>query len=279
MTIKIIDQNQSKLAEAKQSTKIAFALMLRDGQDRINITPMILCRDYFNDLIYAQYHKLENFTRYGFTWSYNEKLEQEIKDTRERDAAPSLSLVISVPKNNWQNVLKYWKLVKLFEDKMEFNNTIIYEDYGIDTDINKYKDTVLLLVNMPVDWLANSINMSLYTLLWRLSAYDLPLTKDMDIGTLIDTLHENFEAYENNTDKGLVESLYKYKKHLIKYVDNWRLMGANPQPIDPDTENISSYIHDGSGIISLLEGMNNPEGAEPAVKEWCKLLGAEGSKE
>lgn len=270
MSITLKDIGQSALNQDGQTTYMEFALLAEaEAGEYINVTPLMRCRDYFNDIVYIQYTKMEDFPRtYGFTWKYQEWLSKQIKEEEYTDM-----LVLVDPKNKQIDI--NFKLINRLEKRLGFSPTT-YEDikYSSWDDI-RYIDLRALLVKVPVDWWANSPLLSLYTLLWRLiGGHTLP-EEDLPLEEVLSLLKDSCAG---TTDLGLIKNLLANKEHLTYFLDNWRsFIGYTPQPFikgdeedDADEEErLSLMIHNGTGIQSMIVGMSMPDCAEPAVKPWC----------
>lgn len=264
----IKDINQYGLNEDPQYIFMLFGLLKKEGNDYVNCTPLMKCRDYLNDVIYIQYHKLTNFPKtYGFEWKYEAWLEKKF-------SSKYTDVVFVVNEGVLINIKKNFLLINRLEAKLGFPLTKFY----IKTDIKCFNDTwktnKFLHVKVPSNWWANSILMSLYTLFWRLIGYNNLKDHDSSISSIL----KNLKHTCGNSDQGIITDIIKNEKKFWYLIENWKdIIGYAPQPITPEADDIDMEtfkytIHNGSGIQSFIQGLTRPEHAEPAVREWCKKL-------
>ena len=80
LQVKLNDLHQSHLVEAGQSTASKFALMTQNPESVMeNLCPLIQCRDYFNDMLFVQYHDEHKLGKiHGWHWEYHQQFHEEL---------------------------------------------------------------------------------------------------------------------------------------------------------------------------------------------------------
>ena len=256
--------SHSNLCEAGQSSKSRWAVMLEKEGVWENVMPLIMCRDYFNDFLYVQHSEAQEINSiYGFHWEYNQKINDQIM---KGDFVPLLFNYTGQSKHSFTD----WDALHAVEDSLEFRKTKVVDVELEDSWGNGYKEYKVLEVDPQ--WFSNSIMLSLYTMLVRFLDYEgntyqeiMPNVAGTD--TSFQRIFDDKEDFSN----------------LTIMLNNWEaILGFyEAQHIDKETDlgdgeignsNLVSFIHNGSGIKSMLNAFKNLAGCEPAVREWAETF-------
>lgn len=276
---KIVNIDQARLSENDQRVFMQFAIAKKQGDYFVNKTPLVVCRDYFSDVIYIQHNELEDFPEvYGFKWKYQSWLSRQINNNKYTD------MFIVVGGGYYAKVVCNINLLMRVEKYLGFSQTMYKEITPVPYKGMISSNKIFLHVRVPTEWWGNSLLISLYTFLWRLSAHDVTLSP-------LDSLDETFTYLMSaiaGSDLGILKSLTYTKGSFQFFLDNWKsIIGKNGQPMDIEeyTEHAneggwSPYkyaIHNGSGIQSFFNGIRRPSVSEPAIREWCTKFAEEFS--
>ena len=257
--------NHSNLCEAGQSSKSRWAVMLK-GEAEVweNVMPLIMCRDYFNDFLYVQHSEAQELgSIFGFHWKYDQKINDQIM---KGDFVPLLFNYTEQSKHSFTN----WSALHAIEDSLEFRKTKVVDVELEDSWGNGYAEYKVLEVDPQ--WFSNSIMLSLYTMLVRFLDYE---------GNTYQEIMPNVKG----TDKSFTRIFDEEEDftNLTIMLNNWEaILGFyEAQHIDNETDlgdgkiggsSLVSFIHDGSGIKSMLNAFKNLTGCEPAVREWAETF-------
>lgn len=215
--------------EEVQAKKIRFAFCQAKNsnpENYYNTTAWVMCRDFLNDVHYAQSYtrenkQSENVEIYGFHYTSTIFKKADTLAIISNDVADLNKIQMGI-----KNIINKLE-IQMYPNK---NRTF----YSIQNE--EYTDLPVLVIEPSPIWLKNTYTLSLFTLFLRLFTYDQP---DKNIWRSI-LYHSN-----NTNDTYMVRSLEKKSDIINQILLN---LTETPNPIYTDT---SIYtIHDKSGILS-----------------------------
>ena len=219
----------NNLSEEGQAKKIRFAFCQAKNTDSTfyyNTTAWVMCRDFLNDVHYAQSctnenKQSKNVEIYGFHYT-----STIFKKT------DTLAIISSTVENLNMIQIGLKKIANKLEIQMYPNKNKTFSTIHDEQHTNL---PVLVIHPSPI-WLKNTYTLSLFTLFLRLFTYE-----QLDKNIWRSILHHN----NNTNDTYMVRSLEKKHNLINKILLN---LTEIPNPVFPDT-NIYT-IHDKSGILA-----------------------------
>lgn len=280
MKLVISNQGMTMLNEDHQAVDIRFSLGIRENGSIRNLMPWIMCRDYFNDVIYVQKSRDEqHFHQYGFGWDYNEELNTQWSN------GPAYLLLTCKDNKVLDRVYQNRKVLRSLDKKVGFKRTIITKesDYICEDDAGWHHvhGKYLLLFKIDSRWFHNSVMMSLYTLIVRMLAAAPATTRYMDYTHFIWAMRAHKPFARDNSDWGLIKDILKNPWHLDIVLENHKTIfsgGGVPysrdqhDELEEEWDDFEEKIHNYSGIQSFFHGLTYPrqepsDTIHPFIKE------------
>lgn len=254
--VEVRGETQSHLCEAGQTTGLRLALLHKVKAGVFHtITPLIRCRDYFNDALYAQYSEARKIHPiYGFHWEYSSNFATQCK-------LNTLHILGNIDKKLYKD---YSALHKV-EDMLGFKKTVMHEVEitKVNCSHTSKEQPDWCVYQIDIRWVSNPIMFSLYTQILRMLEYG-----GKSIEEIIETT-----GFNDGTDSNFSE-LFKDKK-LPFFLANWQEITPMWEPHaetsnNPGTSAHVSNIHNGGGILSFFTGIGYDEidASEPACRTW-----------
>lgn len=250
--------NACDLTENGQTTDSKYALLVKDGDHWTNHTMLFKCRDYFNDTMHVLLSKERELHRiYGFKFNFNEEIYQAIHG----EAPIPMLFNYGNHSASYDSYSNFTALHKIEEELGFIPTNIVEADVGEYSNVSYYHDKFVVLEVDP-RWLSSTVMLSAYSQLVRLLAYKG------------DTLEEICKGVEGGTDNNFARELEKPEFMLL--LRNWeKVFGRNELPYateeiaDLHDTSLQSMVHNGSGILSMMQGIHMKE-PEPALGTFIK---------
>lgn len=265
MKLMLTNEGTSSLNEDSQAVELRFSLGFRESNGTlVNLMPWVLCRDYFNDVIYVQKSgDRDQFYQYGFYWDYHEELNRQWR------TGPAYLLLTCTNTKVLDTIYNNRRVLRSLDVKAGFKRTIAAKekDFDVDGSIGQYHGKYILVLKIDSQWLHNSVMMSLYTLIVRMLGVADYKSNYVDYKHFIYTMYTSMGFAEDNADWGLIRDVLKNPWHLDLLLENHTKIfsgGGVPYSRSQHEENADDWdefennIHNNSGIQSFFHGLNYP---------------------
>lgn len=259
-----------KLAEDYQTVDIGFAFadVLRQGKDVIvkQLHDFVRCRELLGNVLCAVHYKIP-FEIYGFSFDGSTK------------KIPMKQCAMLIKYSDKKILLSHVRVLNHFEDKARWRKTTL-----IDINTKDSKEIPVMLALSSKQWLKAPSLISMYSLLWRLSGWNIKDNEDIDTFLeRVKSLHTQDSRYLHRLEvaqttlgftKNMFYTIMKHNRTLFSkgYIDKREM------PIDK-----LCFMHHHNGILALVEQAALLKSCIVTTKtfqnEWAKNLIALSNKE
>jgi len=182
------------LGEIYQAIETKFAFISSEKDGNFQCCPLVKCRDFLGDAIFAQ-HAKKKICIYGF--SYDPQKDQKICTHQTR-------ILIQFPKNTTKDQLNFIsRLLNCLESKTVFRGRTKW--FPVKDRNGNILDKTYLFTG-PSLWTSHPITISLYTLILRytpeINLQDINI-KPLGLEDALDIFEKSIASYKNNDRDGV----------------------------------------------------------------------------